>query len=337
MRFSSLLKAGASLLTLLGCAAVASTALATDLRMGSQFPSAHSSSVALKALTGDVETATDGRVTIELFADSQLGGAFEVIDQVRTGQVDIDVSGPEWYGGLVPALQVLDLPFLINSYDQAYCMIDGELGKELSQKLDEKGLVVLGWMVNGFRHVTNNTHPITGVGDIDGLKLRTPPSKTYLETFRALGANPVPVDITELYQALQQGVVDGQENPYDNIALRRFDEVQTYLSNTGHFFAWVWILANKDSYERLSEADRAILQAEMDKKVTEQRQAAAKLADAARDDLIAKGMTYTELDQAHLRAFREKAAPVYALIEAQVPQEIYQTALRSAEACQGTN
>mgnify|MGYP003108918658 CR=1 FL=1 len=309
-------------------------AQADSYRMGSQFPSAHSSSVALKGLVSDVNAATEGRVSIDLFTDSQLGGAFEVIDQVRSGQVDFDISGPEWYGGLVPALQVLDLPFLINSYDQAYCMIDGSLGQALSAKVGEKNLVVLGWMVNGFRNVTNNVRPISSVDDINGLKIRTPPSKTYLETFRALGANPQPVDIAELYQALQQGVVDGQENPYDNIELRRFNEVQKYLSNTGHFFAWVWIVANKDSYEKISDADRTVLTEIINKRVEEQRMAAAKLADTSRNNLVSEGMTYTEISQEGLLAFRDKTAPVYELIKQQVPAEVYAAALQAASDCQ---
>lgn len=322
-------------IAILGLAAV-QDAKADALRVGSQFPGTHSSSIALKGAADDIAKETNNRVTFTLYTDSKLGGAFEVIDQVRTGQVDIDVSGPEWYGRLVPDLQVLDLPFLINSYKQAYCMIDGQLGKSLEEKVAQKNLVVLGWMVNGFRHVTNNARPLKSPNDIAGLKIRTPPSNIYLDTFKALGASPTPIDIKELYQALQQNVVDGQENPYDNIAVRRFNEVQKHLSNTGHFFAWTWLVANKRSYEKLSQADRKSLHAVLDKHIAVQRQQAAQLAEDSKKQLVAAGMTYTEIPAADFVAFRSKVAPVYDKIRQSVAEPIYTMANSAADQCKGS-
>jgi tripartite ATP-independent transporter DctP family solute receptor len=323
----------ASLTGLVVSAALVAPASAADFRVGSQFPANHSSSNALRSVVSEVKDATQGRVNLNLYTDSKLGGAFEVVDQIRTGQLDIDVSGPEWYGRLVPDLQVLDLPFLINSFQQAYCMIDGELGKELARKVAEKNLVVLGWMVNGFRHVTNNTRPITRPEDLAGMKIRTPPSKMYLDTFRALGANPTPVDIKELFQALQQGVVDGQENPYDNIENRKFNEVQKHVSNTGHFFAWTWIVANKRSYEKMSEADRAALNASLAKHIAAQRQNAAKLAEDSLGRLVAAGMTYTPIAPAQFANFRTKVAPVYDQVKSTVSEPTYAMAMKAADAC----
>jgi len=331
MKRTAVARSFASLAMIVAC--FGTPAHAADFRIGSQFPGNHSSSVALKSVVSEVKDATQGRVNFNLYTDSQLGGAFEVVDQVRSGQIDLDVSGPEWYGRLVPDLQVLDLPFMINSFQQAYCMIDGDLGKELQRKVAEKNLVVLGWMVNGFRHVTNNARPITKPEDLVGMKVRTPPSKMYLDTFRALGANPTPVDIKELFQALQQGVVDGQENPYDNIENRKFNEVQKHVSNTGHFFAWTWIVANKRSYEKMSEADRAALNASLAKHIAAQRQNASKLAEDSLKRLVAAGMTYTPIEAAQFTAFRTKVAPVYEQVKSTVSEGTYKMAMKAADAC----
>ena len=276
---------------------------------------------------------TKGQVAIDYFPGSQLGGAFEGVDQVRTGQIDIDVGGPEWFGRVVPAVDVVNLPFLVSSDKQAYCIIDTQLGEHLGKKSEEDGLVVLGWMSNGARHVTNNKHPLKSVDDLAGLKLRTPPSEVYLETFRALGANPTPIDIKELYQALQQGVVDGQENPYGNIMVRKFDEVQKYLSNTGHFFSWAWVVMNKGSYEELSDSHKEALHEAAFRAVAAQRALAERENKAALSVLVERGMQYDEISAEELDKFRAAVRSVYDAARENVGGETLDYAMNAVKAC----
>ena len=304
------------------------------LRASGHFPAGHTASIGMEILNSELGRLTKGSLQIDYFAGSQLGGAFEGVDQVRTGQIDIDVGGPEWFGRVVPAVDVINLPFLAAGDKHAYCMIDSQLGVYLSEKTAEKGLVVLGWMSNGARNVTNNVRPIKSVDDVKGLKIRTPPSDVYLDSFRALGANPTPLDIKELYQALQQGVVDGQENPYGNIMVRKFDEVQKYLSNTGHFFSWAWVLMNKKSYDKLSSEHREALQEATFRAVAAQRALAERENHAALSVLIKRGMQYDQISATELEKFRAAVRPIYNAASEKVGKKSIELAVAAQKACQ---
>ncbi len=303
------------------------------LRASGHFPAGHTASIGMEIMNSELGRLTKGEVAIDYFPGSQLGGAFEGVDQVRTGQIDIDLGGPEWFGRVVPEVDVVNLPFLASSDKHAYCIIDTGLGAHLNAMSEKAGLVVLGWMSNGARHVTNNERPILSVDDLAGLKLRTPPSEVYLETFRALGANPTPIDIKELYQALQQGVVDGQENPYGNIMVRKFDEVQKYLSNTGHFFSWAWVVMHKGSYDELSGAHRRALHEAAFRAVAAQRALAERENEAALSVLMERGMQYDEISAAELEEFRAAARSVYDAARERVGGETLGYAMSAVKAC----
>jgi tripartite ATP-independent transporter DctP family solute receptor len=303
------------------------------LRASGSFPGGHTASQGMQIFATEVERLTDGAVEVRLFPDNQLGGGYEQVDQVRTGQIELAWAGPEFYTGVVPELDVAMLPFSAAGSEQAYCLVDGELGEFLAQAAADKGLIILGWMENGPRHVTNNVRPVKTVADLQGLKLRTPPSELMLETFRAVGANPTPLDIAELYQALQQGVVDGQENPYDNMLVRNFDEVQTYLSNTGHIFSWSTTFMNKDAFDSLGAEAQAAIREAMAKAVAEQRQLAQTKNREARDALIQRGMIYDEIPREELASFREATRPVYDLVRQKVGDEAVDEALAAIERC----
>lgn len=319
----------------LALAGLSSAAFSAEikLRVSGHFPAAHTASKGMALLNEELTRLTKGELRIDYFPDEQLGGSFEGVDQVRTGQIDIDLNGPEWYGRVVPELEVLNLPFLATSDKQAYCIMDTGLGQYLSGKMEQKDLIVLGWMANGIRHLTNNRRPINSLADMKGLKIRTPPSETYLETFRALGANATPLDIKELYQALQQGVVDGQENPYDNTFARKFFEVQKYLSNTGHFFSWASIVMNKKSYDRLSTEQKEILRKAVGHAVTSQREAAAADNKRALQSLIDKRMQYSELSPQVLAQFREAVKPIYEKAKVRAGEDAITRATKAATSC----
>jgi tripartite ATP-independent transporter DctP family solute receptor len=321
-------------LTLASVSAVSAvSAQEVTLRASGHFPAGHTASIGMEIMNSELGRLTNGEVAIDYFPGSQLGGAFEGVDQVRTGQIDIDLGGPEWFGRVVPEVDVVNLPFLASGDKNAYCIIDSGLSAHLNAMSEKAGLVILGWMSNGARHVTNNERPLKSVDDVAGLKLRTPPSEIYLETFRALGANPTPIDIKELYQALQQGVVDGQENPYGNIMVRKFDEVQKYLSNTGHFFSWGWVVMHKGSYDELSDAHKEALHEAAFRAVAAQRALAERENEAAVSVLMERGMQYDEIPAAELAKFRDAVRSVYDTARDKVGGETLDLAMSAVESC----
>jgi len=333
--FTRLPSLAVSFMLAAGIAATCASASAQEvkLRAGGRLPADHTASTGMAMLNSELGRLTKNAVQIDYYPGEQLGGSFEGVDQVRTGQIDIDLGGPEWYGRVVPELEVLNLPFLATSDAMAYCLIDTALGEHLAKKVQEKGLVVVGWMSNGIRHMTNNKRPIKKMEDINGLKIRTPPSETYLATFRALGANATPLDIKELYQALQQGVVDGQENPYGNTAARKFNEVQKYLSNSGHFFSWAWIVMNKRSYDRLKPEYRSALTEAAFRAVAAQRALAARENTASRDTLVKRGMQYDEIPAAEFERLRQAVKPVYEQARQKIGEETMKIAMDSLKRC----
>src|SRR5882724_3093100 len=240
-------------------------------RASGSFTATHSTSLAMETFKSEVARLTKNTVQVDVFPGNTLGGAFEQVDQLRTGQIQMAWAGLSFYDKLLPELGAVNLPFAATSANQAICEIEGDLGKYIEEKMAEKGVLLLGWGQIGARHVTNNKRPIKTVEDLKGLKIRTPSGDAWTLTFRAVGANPTPIDIAELYPALQQGVVDGQENPYDNMLVRKFFQVQKYLSNTAHFYDWSGYLVNKAAFEKLTPDQQKAIKDSMFSAVAIQR------------------------------------------------------------------
>jgi tripartite ATP-independent transporter DctP family solute receptor len=286
--------------------------LAQDkIRMTSSFATGQSSSISMREVfKPQLETLTGGKLTVDLFPDSQLGGAREGVDGVRSGTVFATWVSTSFLTRIVPEMEALSLPFLFPDRAAAFRMIDGPVGESLSKRMRERGFEVLGWMELGERHLTNSKREVRTVDDLKGLKIRLQPNETHLATFRALGANPVTMDVKELYSALQQGVVDGQENPYTVISSNRYPEVQKHLSQTGHFFEYVIIIANKSQYDAMSAANREALHKALVAAVAHQRANAAATSDAALADLKAKGMQVVALSPEVKDEMRKRTAAV---------------------------
>ena len=283
---------------------------AETLRIAGNFAPEHSSSKAMELFKAEVERGTNGALTIDLFPGMQLGGAKENVDAVRSGTIFATWVGAAFVSRLVPEVEAVSLPFLFETRESAFQVIDGPVGKVLEEKLAAKGFAPLGWMELGQRHATNNTRPLKTIDDFKGLKLRMQPNETHLATFRALGANPVAMDVKELYSALQQGVVDGQENPYPIIRASRYFEVQKYLSNTGHFFDFIPVVANRKQFDALKPEYKQAITVASAKAVAEQRKLAAEADAEALKDLQAKGMQYDPLPPETLAALRKATSGV---------------------------
>lgn len=280
------------------------------LQIAGNFATSHPSSVAVeKIFKAEVARLTNNTLQVDVFPAMQLGGAKENVDGVRAGTLGLTWVGAAFMSRIAPEIEAVSLPFVFKNRESAYRVIDGPVGKAIDQKLLDKGFVVLGWMELGMRHVTNSKGPIKTVDDLKGMKIRMQPNETHLASFRALGANPVAMDVKELYSALEQKVVDGQENPYTVIDANRFAEVQKYLSNSSHFFDFIVVVASKRVFDKMSPANQTAVRQAMATTVEYQRKLAAEDEQKSLANLKAK-MTYTEIPAETFEQMRKLTAPV---------------------------
>ncbi len=310
--------------------AASGAAQAQTLRIAGNFAPDHSTSKAMEIFKTELAKRSGGALNADLFPGMQLGGARENVDAVRAGTIFGTWIGTAFVSRLVPEVEAISLPFLFPDSRTALRIIDGEVGTLLDEKLAAKGFVALGWMELGARHTTNSKHPIKAMADFKGLKVRMQPNETHLATFRALGANPIAMDVKELYSALQQGVVDGQENPYPIIQANRYFEVQKYVTNTGHFFDFAPIVANKKQFDALKPEHKTALMEAMKVAVTAQREMAAEADRAALADLKAKGMQFDEVSPEFAAELRKATADVVEGVKKRVGAELVDRVIAEA-------
>jgi tripartite ATP-independent transporter DctP family solute receptor len=232
----------------------------TDLKIGHGHTEQHSFHLAMQRFAELLEEKAPGSFDVTIFANSQLGSEREMQEQLTFGTLEIAVTGV--LGIYEPKLALLELPFLFRDRDHVQAAQHSEAVAELVADLPAQGLRLIGFVENGFRNITNNVRPIEAPADVGGLKIRTPENQAQIETFRALDAQPTPMPFSELYAALRQGVVDGQENPLQNIHDGKLFEVQKHLAMTGHIYNSAYIVISETFLQGLSESDRtAILEA----------------------------------------------------------------------------
>jgi tripartite ATP-independent transporter DctP family solute receptor len=212
--------------------------------------------------------------------------------------------------GIVKEFGVLDFPFLFANEKQADATLDGPIGARLLERLPEHGLIGLAYWENGFRNVTNSKRPITRAEDLAGLKIRVMQNPVYMDTFKTVNANPVPMAFGELFTALETKTVDAQENPYSIILGNKFNEVQKYLSVTRHSYNAFIVLMSKQFWDKLSPAEKQIMQDAAAEARSYERQVARAAADRDLAALKAKGMEVNELSPAEVARMRELLKPV---------------------------
>jgi len=245
-----------------------------------------------------VKAKSGGRIEVQVAPSAQLGDDAAMVTALRTGALDMSANSQGAVANAVPEYAAFGMPFLFSSPAQAFKLLDGPLGKELADKSAEKGLIVLGYWDNGIRQTTNSKRPITKVEDMKGLKMRTPPDATLVDIMTALGAEAQQIKFAELYVALQQGVVDGQENPLVNIYASKLYEVQKYLAMANHQFQMTPFLIGKRTWDRLSEADRKAVQEAAVEATALQRKLSQEENDKLLGELKAKGVQVTTVDKA---------------------------------------
>jgi len=268
--------------------------------------------VACTAFKKMVEERTNGAIRVDIYPAAQLGDARTIVEGVQMGTIEMaDIeNGP--MGRFVPEAMLWDLPFIFRDIDHAHNVLDGDVGKYVQKKYDDVGIRHLAYNDGGFRYFTNNVRPIRNMDDLQGLKIRVMESKVMIDTINAFGASAVPMAFGELYTALQQGVVDGQENPMNLIYSQRFYEVQKYLSLSGHFYYPRQYITNLNWFNNLSEEHQKVI-AEAAKEACDiQREELAKYEIEMKKVLQEKGMEINEVDKTKfIETSQEKIYPAY--------------------------
>jgi tripartite ATP-independent transporter DctP family solute receptor len=247
--------------------------------------------VAVDAFAREVEKRTNGRYKVQNFYSGALGAERESIEAVQLGTLDLTMTSTGPIPNFVPEVAILDIPFLFKDYGHARATLDGPIGQDMLTKFPGKGIVALAWGENGFRHMTNNKRPVNSPDDLKGLKMRTMENPVHMQAYKAFGIIPTPMAFTEVFTALQQGTVDGQENPLSVISAAKFDQVQKYMTLTGHVYSPALILMNKGKWDKLPAADKAAFAESAKEAVKANRARIDEDERKAVADLQSKGMT----------------------------------------------
>ena len=297
-------------IAMLGIVVASTATLAQDIRehaikIGHLNNTDHPTSMGVRKFAEIVAAKSGGKIKVTEFANSQLGNELQQQSAMIGGVQEMLVASTTSLAGIVREFGLLDFPFLFSNPRQADAMVDGPLGKMLSARLADKGIVVLGFFDLGFRNVTNSKRPILKGEDLDGLKLRVIPNPVFIETFKTFKANPVPMPFAELYGALESKAVDGQENPYAVILSSKLYEVNKFVSETNHVYATNPIQISKRFWEKLTPAEQKLLQDAATEAQNYQRVASREVSSRAVAELKAKGMVHNEIpaaEQARMRA-----------------------------------
>jgi tripartite ATP-independent transporter DctP family solute receptor len=252
-----------------------------------------------------------GKLKLQPYWDGSLGNDLTATQSVRTGSLEMVLTSTAPLVGIVPALGVFDLPFLFNNANEADQVLDGKAGDWFSARMPAAGVINLAWWENGFRHTTNSKRPITRAEDFEGVKLRVMQNTIFIDTFKTLGSNAVPMAFSEVYSALETKTVDGQENPFNNIENMKFYEVQKYLTLTKHAYSPTLVLFSKKIWDTLSTQEQAALKDCAALGRAEQRKVNREKEAQSVANLKAKGMQVNEVSPAEMQRIRDKAKAVY--------------------------
>lgn len=268
-----------------------------------------------------VKQKSGGKMQIKVFPNGVLGGDVQALSAVQGGTIDFTSMNSGILQTQVKEFAIFDFPFMFENGKEADVILDGAFGKKLADLLPAKNLINLAYWELGFRELTNSKRPINKMEDIAGLKIRVIQSPIYIETFNALGANSVPMPFTEVYTALEQKIIDGQENPFSVIETSKLNEVQKYLTVTNHIYNPQSVLASKKKWDALTKDEKDILTSTMQEATKWQRENSRKLADESLTNLK-KTMTANVLSPEELTKIRTKIKPVIDKFSASVGPEL---------------
>ena len=266
--------------------------------------------VAIDTFAREVEKRTSGRYKVQAFYSGALGGERESIEAVQLGTQELAFSSTGPVPNFVPEARILDIPFLFRDKAHARAVLDGPVGQEMLAQFEPKGFKALAWGENGVRHMTNSKRAVNAPEDLKGLKMRTMENPVHVAAYKGFGIITTPMAFPEVFTALQQGTVDGQENPLSVIMAAKFDQVQKHLSLTGHVYSPAIFLMNKASFDKLSAADKQAFIDSAKEGVKLNRARVDEDDSKGVAELRAKGMQV--IDNVDKSKFQTALVPVYA-------------------------
>ncbi|AKH99683.1 tripartite ATP-independent periplasmic transporter solute receptor, DctP family [Hoeflea sp. IMCC20628] len=303
------MKKNAILAALLAASALATPALAADLviKIGTVVSGDHPENVGAREIERLIEERSNGSIDVRIFTDSQLGNQREMVEQLRSGTLEMTWVTTGFFGSWVPEMGALEIGYLFKDREHAFRAFAGPLGDEIAERVEQHGVELLGFFEAGMRHLTNSKRAINGPDDLKGLKIRTPKSTYHLRTLEMMGANATPMAFNELYTAMEQGVVDGQENPLSNIYNAKFSEVNKYLALTGHLHLTHMVLYSEELWKGLTTEQQEIIRSSVIDAQQVQRDKVASDDASLLGELKKQGMEVSEPDR---EAFAAKVAPL---------------------------
>ncbi|PMC34375.1 C4-dicarboxylate ABC transporter substrate-binding protein [Bacillus sp. UMB0899] len=272
-----------------------------------------------------VEEKSEGKMKVQVYPNEQLGSEAEMIESVTFN--DLQMVAASAFSQYDQRISVFELPYLFDSYEQAWSILDSEIGQQVAEPLLEDGLRVVAYFENGFRHVTSNK-PIEEPEDLGGLKIRTPEFPLSISTFKAFGSNPTPMAFGELYMALQQGTVDAQENPIANTYASKFNEIQDYLNLTGHQYMPLPVAISEEFWQTLTPEEQEIIKSSASEAATFHREILRENEEKMISELQDAGMTVIQPDR---DKFREKAEAVYEAYKNRFGEDFVNNVLKAVE------
>ncbi|MBE7367836.1 TRAP transporter substrate-binding protein [Ramlibacter pallidus] len=315
--------------TLVAAVALAAAGIAQaqtrTIKFANQNAKGHPVVLGMEKFAELVDQKSGGKLKVQVFPGGALGSDQANVSALQGGTLEMASMNSGIFASLVKDFAIYDFPFLFGNPREADAIVDGAFGRNLHAKLEDKGLVGLGYYELGFRHITNSRRPITKVEDIAGLKLRVIPNPINVDWVTALGANPTPLPFPELYAALEQKAVDGQENPVATIKGAKLFEVQKFMTLTNHQYNPQSIVISKKFWDTLSPADRKVLQDAATESIGYQRTQSRAALQSGLEDLKKGGLQVNELPAAEVNKLREKMKPVIAKHSATVGEATVQT------------
>lgn len=289
------------------------------IRVGHVLAPTHPYQLGLEKFAELVAEKTNGKVKVQAFHSSQLGNERDMVEGLQLGTLEMTLVSTAPLSSFTKQFEVFDLPFIFKDTQSARKVLDGSIGQGVLDSLQSQGIIGLCYFENGFRNVTNSKKPITKPEDLKGLKIRTMENPVHMASFKVMGADPTPMAFGELFTALQQGTIDGQENPLAIIETSKFYEVQKYLSMTEHFYAPAPLLISKSFYEGLdSDIQKAIKEAALEARDYE-RGLLDEMNQKLLDELKQKGMEVNTVDK---QPFIDAVQPVYKQFENEIGKDL---------------
>jgi tripartite ATP-independent transporter DctP family solute receptor len=294
------------------------------LKLGYGTQPGHPIDVGARKFKELVEAKSNGTIAVNLFPSSQLGSERAMIESLQLGTIEMTATTTGALPGFDPYFQIFDMPYLFESYERADQVLDGEIGEQLSREMEKLKVVNLAYWENGFRQMTNSKHELVVPEDLKGVKLRTMENPAHITWFNSVGATPTPMAFGEIFSALQQKVVDGQENPISIIEANKFYEVQPYLTVTDHVYSAVAVLISDKVYDRLSQEQQQIVkEAAREARLVEREENRSK--DMQRVDMLKKaGIQVTTITDEQKQEWIKSTDDVYEKFSSSIDMEIVQ-------------